>query len=69
MADTVDHVKPISDGGHPFPALDGLTSYCASCHSKKTARIDKRGAAATSKVHGGCTRDGTPTDPNHWWLK
>lgn len=35
-ATAVDHKKPISEGGDPFPPLDQLTSLCTSCHSMKT---------------------------------
>jgi 5-methylcytosine-specific restriction protein A len=37
-ATQVDHIVPISEGGPPFPNLDGLRSLCASCHSRVTAR-------------------------------
>ena len=36
-ATTVDHKQPISQGGAPYPPIDGLTSLCTSCHSLKTA--------------------------------
>ena len=32
-ADLVHHVKPISEGGDPFPEIDGLESLCTPCHS------------------------------------
>ena len=49
LANTVDHVVPISDGGHPFPGHDGLASYCAACHSAKTARGTEAGAIRSTK--------------------
>ena len=33
-AEIVHHVIPISDGGDPFPEVEGLESLCTSCHSK-----------------------------------
>ena len=35
IAEQVDHIKPISDGGAEFD-MDNLQSLCPSCHSKKT---------------------------------
>ena len=54
-ATDVDHDKPISSGGEPFPPLDELNSLCHSCHSIKT-RED-----ATGRVKG-CDIDGWPLD-------
>jgi hypothetical protein len=34
-ATTVDHIKPIADGGAALDA-DNLQSFCASCHGRKT---------------------------------
>jgi 5-methylcytosine-specific restriction protein A len=67
VANTVDHVVPISEGGHPFPGHDGLASYCASCHSAKTARGAEAGAIRSSKPRRGCDPDGTPLDSQHPW--
>ena len=50
-ANTVDHILPVSDGGHPFPAHDGLASYCPGCHSAKTARGIEAGGAPVSYTH------------------
>jgi 5-methylcytosine-specific restriction protein A len=66
-ADTVDHRLAISQGGHPFPALGELSSKCAPCHSRKTARGAEAGAARTDKPMKGCTSDGLPIDPLHPW--
>src|SRR3546814_11324668 len=44
LANTVDHVVAISEGGHAFPGHDGLASYCPACHSAKTARGSEAGA-------------------------
>lgn len=33
----VDHITPISDGGHPFDESN-LQTLCAECHEAKTAR-------------------------------
>ncbi|WP_394659560.1 HNH endonuclease signature motif containing protein [uncultured Novosphingobium sp.] len=66
-ASHVDHRKPISDGGDPFPALDALASLCRPCHSAKTARGVEAGAVKTGKPRRGCSPDGTPLDPSHPW--
>ena len=67
MASHVDHVHPISDGGPPFPGLDGLRSLCPPCHSAKTARGTEAGAVRTSKPRRGCDADGNPIDAAHPW--
>jgi hypothetical protein len=36
----VDHAYPVTLGGDPW-SLDHLRSYCLSCHSRKTRRVDK----------------------------
>ncbi len=63
-ATAVDHRKPISAGGEPFPALDGLASLCASCHNTKT-RAEQMGEE--NWLHKGCDVHGFPLDPNHPW--
>lgn len=67
-ASHVDHVRAISDGGAPFPGLDGLRSYCQPCHSAKTARGVEAGAVRSSKPRKGCDVNGLPLDPNHPWI-
>ena len=32
-ADLVHHLKPVSEGGDPFPEIAGLESLCTPCHS------------------------------------
>lgn len=67
-ANTVDHIKPISKGGDPFPALDGLMSLCASCHSEKTASVDRLETPVTGRRFKGCDAEGNPVDPaDGWW--
>lgn len=66
-ANTVDHVRPISDGGLPFPGHDGLASYCAPCHSAKTARGTEAGAVSSRKPRKGCDASGAPLDATHPW--
>ena len=66
-ADTVDHVKPINQGGEPFPALDGLMSLCASCHSHKTQLADRGWRETFGRRFGGCDEEGNPVDPNDAW--
>ena len=66
-ANTVDHRVPVREGGNPFPPIDGLASYCTSCHSAKTARGVEAGSIRTSKPRKGCNLDGTPLDRRHPW--
>lgn len=66
-ANTVDHVQAISDGGHPFPGHDGLASYCAPCHSAKTARGSEAGAIRSNKPRKGCDIHGRPLALDHPW--
>jgi len=66
-ANTVDHVRPISDGGPAFPGHDGLASYCPSCHGAKTARGAEAGAVRSIKPRKGCDADGNPLDQAHPW--
>jgi 5-methylcytosine-specific restriction enzyme A len=66
-AQAVDHRKPISDGGEPFPSHNGLASLCYRCHSAKTARGVEAGAFKTKKPRKGCSIDGQPLDRKHPW--
>ena len=66
-ASHVDHVHAISDGGPPFPNLNGLRALCPSCHSAKTARGAEAGAVRSKKPRRGCDADGNPLDQNHPW--
>jgi hypothetical protein len=59
-ANTVDHIISIASGGEAFPALTGLTSMCASCHSRKTSAVDRPDRAAGHGVIRGCDADGRP---------
>ncbi len=67
FANTVDHIVPISAGGPPLPGHDGLSSLCAPCHSRKTARGIEAGAVRTRKPRKGCDAKGNPFDPAHPW--
>jgi len=62
-ANTVDHVRSIARGGHPFPPLSGLMSMCSSCHSVKTAAVDRKGG--TGVAFKGTDVTGLPVDPMH----
>ena len=68
-ASHVDHVRAISDGGDPFPGMDGLRSLCPSCHSAKTARGAEAGAVRSSKPRRGCDAEGNPLDTSHPWAE
>lgn len=67
-ANTVDHNVAINDGGDPFPPLDGLTSMCAPCHTRKTSHVEvhRQGRVPTKGVD---PKTGRPVDPDHWWNK
>lgn len=69
LANTVDHVRPISEGGHPFPDHEGLRSYCPACHSAKTVRGIEAGAVRSNKPRKGCDEHGNPLDAAHPWGK
>jgi len=62
-ATTVDHRVRITDGGNPFPAVQDLSSLCASCHNSKS-RAEQMGQDYWVK---GCDLFGRPLDPNHPW--
>lgn len=46
----VDHIQPISKGGHPFDPAN-LRTLCSDCHKEKTAEdmATRRNASATSR--------------------
>jgi 5-methylcytosine-specific restriction protein A len=68
IANHVDHRLAISEGGDPFPSIGtGLASYCAPCHSAKTARSSEAGAVKTDRPRKGCDANGMPLDPSHPW--
>jgi 5-methylcytosine-specific restriction endonuclease McrA len=58
----VDHIKALADGGEPFD-FDNLRSLCHACHSRVT-RAWRTGGEPPVK---GCTADGFPLNPRHWW--
>ncbi len=62
-ATCVDHIVPISEGGDPFPTLEGLMSLCWSCHNYKTASLERAGGKRVAMK--GCDASGKPIDPNH----
>lgn len=66
IAEHVDHVVSIRSGGPAFPALAGLRSLCASCHSIKTNALDRRGGKGVA--FKGCDVNGLPLDPDHPFL-
>ncbi len=63
-ATEVDHKKAINAGGDPL-AWDNLQSLCHECHSRKTLYIERLGRDRIPVR--GCTEDGKPLDPEHWW--
>jgi 5-methylcytosine-specific restriction protein A len=68
IANHVDHRVAISAGGDAFPPIGtGLASYCAGCHSAKTARGAEAGAIKSDRPRKGCDANGMPLDPTHPW--
>lgn len=68
LANVVDHCTPISQGGDPFPALDGLMSLCERCHNEKTASFDRTAGNPTGRRFKGCDVHGNPIDQaDGWW--
>ncbi len=52
-----DHVVPRSKGG--ADSLGNLRGLCTRCHNQRRQGGEPRAL--------GCTADGTPNDPGHWW--
>lgn len=65
----VDHRTAIAAGGARLDRAN-LMALCHSCHSRKTAAVD-RGYGNASRPAPlrapGCTPDGVPRDPRHPW--
>lgn len=68
LAQEVDHVLPVEQGGAPF-ATDNLQSLCSTHHSIKTGAFDKQGKSWTEWEYRGCFPDGSPRDPEHPWYR
>ena len=66
-ANTVDHIKPIADGGDPFPPLAGLMSMCGRCHNEKTAANDRGSVKPFARKIKGVDANGNPVDPGDGW--
>ena len=66
VAEHVDHVVAIKQGGPAFPAMDGLRALCPPCHSIKTNALDRAGGKGVAIK--GCDADGLPLDPDHPFL-
>jgi hypothetical protein len=56
----------ISNGGDPFPALEGLASYCHDCHTRKTKLVDT-GKQERLSIRGIDPLTGKPLDPGAWF--
>lgn len=65
---TVDHKKAIAAGGAPLDE-GNFDNKCWSCHSRKTAALDRPSMAPGKKGLGakGCDASGRPFDPHHHW--
>lgn len=66
-ARAVDHVRAISDGGDPFPDLDGLMSLCERCHNEKTNALDRHDRRGSGRRFKGFDAQGNPIDPGDEW--
>lgn len=69
-ATQVDHRLARTSGGAPF-AFENLSAKCSSCHSRKTASVDRGfGNARKARVAvPGCDVHGRPLDPQHAWRR
>lgn len=67
VAEAVDHIKPINQGGDPFPPLDGLMALCSRHHNEKTAAHDRQGGNVTGRRFKGVDANGDPLDPLDGW--
>lgn len=67
QAVAVDHVKPINQGGEPFPALEGLMSLCERCHNEKTSAMDRPSMQSSGRRFKGFDVNGNPIDPGDEW--
>lgn len=47
----VDHIEPISDGGHPFDPAN-LQTLCSDCHGSKTAQENSERAEKRTRTRG-----------------
>ncbi|WP_082407286.1 HNH endonuclease signature motif containing protein [Mesorhizobium sp. 1M-11] len=65
VANTVDHIVRINDGGEPFPPLAGLMSLCPACHQHKT-NAERDGTGRKVK---GCDVNGNPLDDSDGWYE
>jgi 5-methylcytosine-specific restriction endonuclease McrA len=45
----VDHITPVSDGGHPFDERN-LQTLCRECHEEKTAEENRTGSRPEQEV-------------------
>jgi 5-methylcytosine-specific restriction enzyme A len=66
-ANTVDHIKPIAEGGEAFPPLTGLMSMCERCHNEKTAANDRTHTKPFARKIKGVDAAGNPVDPGDGW--
>ena len=66
-ANTVDHIKPINEGGDPFPDFDGLMSMCPRCHNEKTSANDRQHNKPFARQIKGFDVNGNPIDPGDDW--
>ncbi len=67
VANTVDHMMPITSGGDPFPPLDGLMSMCERCHNEKTAANDRTHKKPFARKIKGIDAAGNPVDQSDGW--
>ena len=60
----VHHIVPLSEGGPPYPDLDGLECLCKQCHDEQTAQERRdRFDSENSKRFRQFGPDGFPITP------
>jgi 5-methylcytosine-specific restriction protein A len=68
-----DHVIEVADDTSDANFFNeaNIASLCGKCHYRKTKREAARRAGLREPKFGpvirGCTVDGMPLDPDHWW--
>lgn len=60
-ATVVDHIEPHRNDRKLFWDRKNWQALCQGCHDRHKQRLEKSGTAI------GCTVDGLPLDPSHWW--
>jgi 5-methylcytosine-specific restriction protein A len=67
-ATVADHVEPHRGDETAFWTGE-LQSLCSTCHLRKLGyeSAERRTGKPARRIIKGCTPDGMPLDPDHWW--